>query len=268
MPVDGGTITLPTVLSAISGALTTTVRITEKVFEILAVGEQSRSLLATIGQVNGQLETARTLRRQRSSLLSASEKSNIDRTFVQTDVALQQVAKLVERARVDQEVNGGKLGHHTRMLFVLKDSPGIMVSLTQLGIAAQQLNTTVVILYTLRATPPSSCVVTCNSSRLLERRPPPSYEESQLISSARRRNLRKRVSIMANDLDIITAHEMPAENERRYVMETPEMAFDRLSITSSLFDVPSRTPPSQPPVMGRARSRRWLETQSGGLSEV
>nr|OQO16693.1 hypothetical protein B0A51_16545 [Rachicladosporium sp. CCFEE 5018] len=148
------------------------------------------------------------------------------------------------------------------MLFVLKDSPGI------LGIAAQQLNTTVVILYTLRAIPSSSCVVTCNGSRILERRPPPSYEESQLISSARRRNLRKRASIMANDLDNITAHEMPAENERRCLLETPEMAFDRLSIASSLFDVPSRTPPSQPPVMGRARSRRWLETQSGDSSEV
>nr|OQO26107.1 hypothetical protein B0A51_04501 [Rachicladosporium sp. CCFEE 5018] len=266
MPVDGGTVTVPTVLSAISGALTTTVRITEKVFEILAVGEQSRSLLATINQVNGQLDTARTLRRQRSSLLSASEKSNIDRTFVETDAALQHVAKLVERARVDQQVNGGKLGHNTRMLFVLKDSPNIMVSLTQLGIAAQQLNTTVIILYTLRATQPSSCNVTCNGNRVLERRPPPSYEESQLISSARLRNLRKRASIMADHANDVAVHEMPAEIRQSSLHEIPEMAFDRLSITSSLFDVPSRTPPSQPPTMGRARSRRWLETQSAQSS--
>jgi hypothetical protein len=69
----------------VSGALATTIKITEKVFEILAVGEQSGCLLATINQVNQQLETARTLRRQKSGLLSAKEKQTINQTFTSAD---------------------------------------------------------------------------------------------------------------------------------------------------------------------------------------
>lgn len=126
MPLDGGA---TTVLSAVSGALTTTIRITEKVFEILAVGEQSRSLLATINQVNQQLETARTLRRQKSGLLSTIEKQSIQQTFLGTEEALEHVAKLVEKTRVDQQIHGGRVGFCSRMHFVLKDSPNIVRSM-------------------------------------------------------------------------------------------------------------------------------------------
>ena len=127
MPLDGGA---TTVLSAVSGALTTTIRITEKVFEILAVGEQSRSLLATINQVNRQLDTARSLRRQKSGLLSTSEKDFIQQTFKSTEEALEHVARLVEKTRVDREIHGGKVGFYSRMHFVLKDSPNIVRAVT------------------------------------------------------------------------------------------------------------------------------------------
>lgn len=127
MPLDGGA---TTVLSAVSGALTTTVRITEKVFEILAVGEQSRSLLATINQVNQQLDTARSLRRQKSGLLSTNEKDSIQQTFKSTEEALERVARLVEKTRVDREIHGGKVGFYSRMHFVLKDSPNIVRAVT------------------------------------------------------------------------------------------------------------------------------------------
>ena len=127
MPLDGGA---TTVMSAVSGALTTTVRITEKVFEILAVGEQSRSLLATINQVNQQLDTARSLRRQKSGLLSTNEKDSIQQTFKSTEEALEHVARLVEKTRVDREIHGGKVGFYSRMHFVLKDSPNIVRAVT------------------------------------------------------------------------------------------------------------------------------------------
>lgn len=123
MPIDGGA---TAALSAVSGALATTIKITEKVFEILAVDEQSRSLLATINQVNQQLETAKTLRRQKSSLLSANEKRTINQTFVSTEEALDHVAKLVEKTRVDQQIRGGRVGFHSRMHFILRDSPNIV----------------------------------------------------------------------------------------------------------------------------------------------
>lgn len=128
MPPDLGV--TPAVLSAVSGALATSIKITEKVYEIIAVGEQSRSLLTTINQVNQQLETAKTLRRRKSGLLSPSEKVQIEQTFASTEEALNHVAKLVERTRVDQQIHGGKVGLRSRMQFVLRDSPKIVRSVT------------------------------------------------------------------------------------------------------------------------------------------
>lgn len=116
-----------TVLSAVSSALVTTIKITEKLFEIIAVDEQSNNLLATINQVNEQLEIARTLRRQKSDLFSEAEKTRLKRTFENTDKALDHVARLVERARVDQKIYGpGKVRLQNRILFVLRDSPHIV----------------------------------------------------------------------------------------------------------------------------------------------
>jgi hypothetical protein len=125
MPFDGG---FTPALSAVSGALATSIKITEKVFEIIAVGEQSRSLLATINQVNHGLETAKTLRRQKSGLLSNDEKKTIEKTFASTEEALRHVARLVEKTRVDQQIHGGRVGFRSRMHFVLRDSPNIVSS--------------------------------------------------------------------------------------------------------------------------------------------
>jgi hypothetical protein len=126
-PSDGGT---ATTLSAVSGALATSIKITEKVYEIIAVGEQSRNLLATINQVNHQLETAKTLRRQKCGLLSASEKVDIEQTFASTEEALNHVARLVEKTRVDQQIHGGKVAFRSKKHFVLRDSPNIVRSVT------------------------------------------------------------------------------------------------------------------------------------------
>lgn len=127
MPIDGG---VTTALSAVSGGLAMSIKITEKVFEILAVGEQSRSLLATINQVNRQLEIARELREQKFGLLSKTEELSIEQTFKSTEEALEHVAKLVEKTRVDQQIYGGKVGFYSRMHFVLKDSPNIVRPVT------------------------------------------------------------------------------------------------------------------------------------------
>lgn len=117
-------------ISTVSRSLTTSIKIAEKVFEVIAVGEQSRSLLATIKQVNQQLESAKTLRRQKSGLLSQSEKSNIAETFTSTEEVLHHVARLVEKTRVDQQIHGGRIGLHNRIHFVLRDSPHIVSSST------------------------------------------------------------------------------------------------------------------------------------------
>lgn len=269
MPFDAGA---TTALSAVSGAIVTSIKITEKVFEIVAVGEQSRSLLATINQVNHQLETAKTLRRQLSGLLSTSEKESIERTFESTEEALQHVAKLVESPRVDQQIHGGKVGFRSRMQFVLRDSPNIVrsatfahisvpcfllirdqvVSLEQLGITNQQLCTTVTMLHIRQST----CLVVAaqdnNNVGGLERKPPPDYEESQMIAAARQKNRRKRAALegldasttaMVNDFHHLhqspSTLSLPAELAGLSLGGRAEKGLDNLSMGPTLVDAMS-----------------------------
>jgi hypothetical protein len=159
-----------------------------------------------------------------------------------------------------------------------------MVSLTQLGIANQQLNTTVIMLDHRQS--PRIIVAQDNSNYACsfgpERKPPPGYEESHLIAAVRQRNLRKRVSALGLDSASVamsdsehalfespSANILPAELAGDMLEGRAEnvldIDFDKLSITSSLvggmFDCSQHVGRSisTPPGLGRARSRRWLE---------
>jgi hypothetical protein len=151
-----------------------------------------------------------------------------------------------------------------------------MVSLTQLGIANQQLNTTVVILHNTRNHSLAQCVQI--GSTRYQHKPPPSYEESQLISTVRQRNLRKRASMSAVRIPVLPEApgndiESPRDRwpeTRSIAQELPagdlgdpgcDLDFDRLSIQSSLLDMPATPPTSRSAATGKARARRWLELQ-------
>jgi hypothetical protein len=162
-----------------------------------------------------------------------------------------------------------------------------MVSLTQLGIANQQLIMTVMMLH-LRHSPRIVVAednATLTSTLSLERKPPPGYEESQMIAAMRQRNLRKRASALGvqtpppvatvesheNSLHHSpSTHSLPAElagdgfgGRAESVLD---MDSDRLSITSTLIDdgLSERSAHDQQGGstslgLGRARSRRWME---------
>jgi hypothetical protein len=156
-----------------------------------------------------------------------------------------------------------------------------MVSLTQLGIANQQLNTTVIILDSRRS-PRISDSRTLSVPLATERMSPPGYEESQMIAAARQRNLRKRASALElTGQTAVTVDSGPRLNHSSSIPEMPtdgpenaivgvaelpsDCVLDKSSADSSLvvslhnedhFD--SRAY-SQSPRLGRARSRRWLE---------
>jgi hypothetical protein len=157
-----------------------------------------------------------------------------------------------------------------------------MVSLTQLGIANQQLNTTVIIL-DHRQSPRISDTSIFSGSSLTERRPPPGYEESQMIAAVRQRNIRKRASALGVNTQVAgvvdgesqlhhssSTQSLPVEMQGDPIMEDTGFAldvdFDKLSITSSLLDgmynhgQPVHQSSPIPPALGRARSRRWLES--------
>jgi hypothetical protein len=157
-----------------------------------------------------------------------------------------------------------------------------MVSLTQLGIANQQLNTTVIIL-DHRQSPRIGDISTFSVSSRTERRPPPGYEESQMIAAVRQRNIRKRASALGVNGPVeavvggepqlhhsLSTQSLPVEMPGDLISEDTEFSldvdFDKLSITSSLLDgmynhgqpIDQNSP--TPPALGRARSRRWLES--------
>jgi hypothetical protein len=157
-----------------------------------------------------------------------------------------------------------------------------MVSLTQLGIANQQLNTTVIILDHRQSPRINDCSMFSGPS-MTERRPPPGYEESQMIAAVRQRNIRKRASALGVNTQAAgvvdgepqlhhssSTQSLPVEMPGDPIMEDAECSldvdFDKLSITSSLLDgmynhgQPIGQNSLRPPALGRARSRRWLES--------
>jgi hypothetical protein len=130
-----------------------------------------------------------------------------------------------------------------------------MVSLTQLGIANQNL---VMAVLHLRYKRPRIVVehmqATLASTTGLERKPPPEYEEFQMIAAIRQRNLRKRAKALGVEFSTTAAignHEnflhyspstysLPAElaGDRFEGREedVSDIDFGRLLITSTLVD--------------------------------
>jgi len=275
-----------TALSALSSVLTTTVKIAEKAFEISAVNDQAKNLLQTVNQLSGQLKDARSLRRQKSALLTTFEKRMFEDTFKHTDTAIRGVATIAERARADMDVSGGCLRVSTRLLFVLRDSPGIQTRLTQLGIASQGLNSVIMILSSREGR--SQILLggdNGSSINLWDSKPPPNYGESEFLSVGRLQNLRRRESAMAmNEQSRHSSHldtKLPATGAELAADIVPkdnivepftDITETGLAPYEETFDLEAYYPtPVDPsfsekqqrrPRRGRARSQQWIEERS------
>src|SRR5271155_5283597 len=140
--MDGGTISGATVASVFNATL----RISQVVYELKAVGEQTRDLLGSTEHISGTLEAARKLRRKKSEHLDATEKKWIDDVLINADKTLGTVAALIEPARVDMQTNFGRVGLATRSIFVFRDSPKVATNLARLNLASQSLSTAMNIL--------------------------------------------------------------------------------------------------------------------------
>jgi hypothetical protein len=152
MVLDGGVIST----SAITSTFTAALRISQAVYELKAVGEQTRDLLDTTKYVNSSLESVRELRRKKSSLLNREEKRWIDHQVEFTQRAVDNVAVLIERARVDMHAKSEtgneddyKTKHikiHHRARFVLRDGPKVQTNLMNVNMAMNGLNSAMVTL--------------------------------------------------------------------------------------------------------------------------
>lgn len=130
--------------STVTSAFIATLRISQAVYELKAVGEQTRDLLDTTKYIDDSTRHVRLVRRQKSALLTATEKEWIDGQIRNCEKAVRDVAALIEPARVDMQTrsnNTRDIRFKNRVMFVLRDSPNVAVQLTKLSIATQGLNT-------------------------------------------------------------------------------------------------------------------------------
>src|SRR5271163_997177 len=132
----------PVVFATVSSVFNATLKISQTYYELKAVGEQTRDLLDTTKHIDDSIRNVRIVRRQKSALLTATEKEWIDREISNSEKAVSDVARLIEPARLDMQTSKSTkdIRFKHRVMFVLKDSPNVAVQLTKLSIATQGLN--------------------------------------------------------------------------------------------------------------------------------
>lgn len=263
-------------IAAFSPMLASTIKLAEKGFEICAVDEQARGLLQTVQQVAGQLDDARALLRQRSAHFSDFEKRMFEDTFKHTEDAIYLVATIAERPRADVEISGGKLRTNTRNLYVLRDSPNIQVTLSQLLIASQALNATIVQLGSRGSSEMASsgCLTPPGSPPMLEGNPPPTYDQSvrDFFSQGRRRNMARRASALSltNSPPVVSERVRPLSSlsaplppvQTMPELGLPELSGDMYHRNTSLPILHSREDPGTAPPWQRRLSYRFSPDMS------
>lgn len=179
--------------SAVSSVLSSALRFSQVIYELAAVGEQARDLLATTKHVNRSLETTRALRRQKSSSLETEEKKWIDGVILDAAQTLVNVAALVEPVRVDMDISHGRISLLNRGLFVLRDSPKIPTQLTKLSITSDSLTAALSTLAQRAGYGPShwdrpspSQTQSNLGSPQMSTKRLPSYEESEFLNRRRK----------------------------------------------------------------------------------
>lgn len=200
MVLDGGVIST----SAITSTFTAVLRISQAVYELKAVGEQTRDLLDTTKYVNSSLESVRELRRKKSGLLNREEKRWIDQQVEFTQKAVDNVAVLIERARVDMQAKN-ETGNedefqtkhikiHHRARFVLRDGPKVQTNLMNVNMAMNGLNSAMVTLssrerhgHDAHLAPSRHGGASSRRSTSPGKAPPPAYAEGDFLN--RRRTL-------------------------------------------------------------------------------
>lgn len=169
-------------------------KIGQTVYELVAVTEQAHDLLDSANHVSSSVETVRSLRRQKSGHLQAEEKRWVDRVINDTEKTLNNVASLVEPARVDMQTKFGKIGLVNRALFVFRDSPKVATNLARLTLTSQSLNTALTMLSSREGAHPKAIRAGLDSDPshlepLIQSQDainlPPSYQESEYLNRKR-----------------------------------------------------------------------------------
>jgi hypothetical protein len=228
--MDGG----PVSAAAVGAVFNATLRISQVVYELKAVGEQARDLLDSTEHVSNSLETTKVLRRQKSMHLDTTEKEWIDKVIVDAGKTLNNVAALIEPVRVDMQTGFGRVGLINRGIFVFRDSPKVNTNLTRLNITSQSLNTALNILCNREGQARSPSLHTsspekrpCSLSLNCAGSSPPTYEESEFLNRRRRSSrLSKIPSNSSTNLPADDRVPIPGETSRTIVSEAITLSSD------------------------------------------
>ena len=122
------------------------IRILEVTYQLRAVDEHVSDLLNTTQHVNRNISEARRLRDSRAEYLDGAERAWMDKVIEDTEYALLEVARLIEPARVDAQINEAVTSKH-RILWVLRDGPKVKDKHRQLTICHQSLTAVITALH-------------------------------------------------------------------------------------------------------------------------
>jgi hypothetical protein len=232
-------------VSCVGPAINGIFRIGQTVYAMIAVTEQAHDLLDSACHVTASVETVRSLRRQKSGLLGADEKKWVDRVINDTEKTLNNVASLVEPARVDMQTNDGKIGLVNRALFVFRDSPKIATNFARLTLTSQSLNTALTMLSSREGTQTgairhhqselslSTKVPLTQESLLL----PPSYQESEYLDRKRlQRSNRSSMSLRGNSMSRVSMVDPKPTMLAPVLTSLPEPSHSRMPNSDSHED--------------------------------
>jgi hypothetical protein len=205
-------------ISAVSSAVTVTLRLSQTVYELKAVDKQACDLLDTTAHIDSCMGAVRLLRRQKSALLSSTLKRWIDHVISDTDKAVQNVAALIEPARVDMRTKSGKVSFKNKVAFVLRDSPRVGTNLNSLAIVSQSLNTALGILSARDSLMDAGGEGDLNAD---PRHPPPAYED--IMQLRRERGRSSRLSITTGS-QLQTGDVSAICDEKETVIATDQLA--------------------------------------------
>lgn len=205
-------------------------------YEICAASERAKVLLQTGQQVNDQLHSVRTLRRQRSSNLSQSAKEWIDGAISHSSIAVSttaHVAEPVPEHASDRRRRLPEASFLRHLRHLISDSSQVTAQVAQLSIASQSLNTAM------------SVMLSCESQKSDNMKEAVGKENSPALDASLQElselmNRRRKVNAAPEDYSLIPSSTFPFSANKDFASQArTKVAADRNSaegLADNVFD--------------------------------
>jgi hypothetical protein len=172
-------------VAAISSALNFGYRSVQTAYEFQGVPEQTRKLLATIETSKKDIQLAKSLRAQKSRVLTKQEKDDIDEKITDTEAALDGLEALVEAPRVDMMTKFGQVKAWNRTLWVVRDAAQVNTSLARVSVAMTALNRVITVMCLREGDKNANELHSHSRPSNAPSDPPPTYNTSEFLHQHR-----------------------------------------------------------------------------------